>query len=124
MIWGKKGLAMEGTSPPITYDFLVDSARATLLGRYWSSSMAERTRWRKRSLTGLESLMTAETVATETPALAATSLIVVRTLTPYPEPRIHNYVFITPSFLDALPQGPNQRRKDRAIYFFRNYGGI
>jgi len=51
----------------------VTSARAARFGRYWSCSMASRTRWRVESRMLGWSLMTRDTVCRDTPATRATS---------------------------------------------------
>src|SRR5260221_11378615 len=71
----KNGFVMFGTITPRMRVWLVLSARATALGKYPSSAIARSTRTRAESLTGRVRLTTCDTVVKETPARAATCLM-------------------------------------------------
>src|SRR5258706_9190269 len=71
----KNGLVMLGTMTPRMRVGLVFSARATALGKYPSSAIARSTRTRAESLTGRVRFTTWETVVKDTPARAATCLM-------------------------------------------------
>src|SRR5215210_3615364 len=72
---GKKGFEMSEMSRPIMLLRPEASERACAFGWYSQRSTASRTRLRVSSVTYLVPLMTCETVAVETPASRATSLI-------------------------------------------------
>src|SRR4051812_17735292 len=72
----KNGLVMLGTSTPTMRVRLFLSARAMALGAYASSAAAASTRSRVSALTRRVPFSTCETVVYETPARAATCLIV------------------------------------------------
>src|SRR3982750_4799586 len=72
----KNGLVMLGTITPRMRVWLVLRARATALGRKPSSAMARSTRARAPSLTGRVRFTTCDTVVNDTPARAATCLMV------------------------------------------------
>ena len=71
---------MSETRMPITLVRWLRRLRATRLASYPSSSMTTCTRATVAAATPYRSLMTLETVATDTPARAATSRIVTRLL--------------------------------------------
>src|SRR6185295_11552397 len=72
----KKGLVTSLITSPMVWATPIFRLRAPRWGSYCNSAIAWRTRWREAGLTGTVLLITAETVAIETPALRATSRMV------------------------------------------------
>ena len=73
----KKGFSISGTMAPIIFDDCLYSALASSFGRNPVSSMAASTRLRFSSFTFAVPFITRDTVAGDTPAIRATSLILV-----------------------------------------------
>jgi hypothetical protein len=68
---------ISSTNTPITFDFFVRRLFAALLGWYPVFAITSRTRCRFSAVTGFVPLITYDTVADDTPACFAISLIVI-----------------------------------------------